>query len=301
MKNQSAESRSVTKNIFYRLMLVAAITLMASQAFCRDLDEIKHQGALKHLGVPYANFVTGSGDGMDVEIVKLFAKHLGVRYEYVKTTWENVVPDLIGQKVKSNGNNAELLDAVPVKGDIVANGFTVLPWREKILNFSSPTFPTQIMLVAPANSKLKPIKPSGNINNDINKVKKLTKNRTCLGVKNTCLDPALYNLKEVGAITVNFTGALDDLSSAVIKGESETAIMEMPDALIALKKHPGKIKIIGPLSPTQDMAAGFAKDSLQLQAEFAKFMAQIKKDGTYLKIVKKYYPSAPEFYPAFFK
>ena len=283
------------------LMLAASALLMAPQAFCRDLDEIKQQGVLKHLGVPYANFVTGSGDGMDVEIVQLFAKHLGVRYEYVKTTWDNVVPDLIGRKIKLSGNNVELLDVVPGQGDIVANGFTVLPWREKILNFSSPTFPTQIVLVAPANSNIRPIKPSGNINKDIERVKKLTKNRTSLGVQNTCLDPALYNLKEEGAKIKNFTGALSDLPSAVIKGESDTAIMEMPDALLALKKYPGKIKIIGPLSPIQDMAAGFAKDSVQLRNEFKIFLAQIKKDGTYLKIVKKYYPSAPEFYPAFFK
>jgi ABC-type amino acid transport substrate-binding protein len=281
--------------------LVAIYILMTSQAFCRDLNEIKQQGVLRHLGVPYANFVTGSGDGMDVEIVQLFAKHLGVSYEYVKTTWENVVPDLIGRKVKPAGNMVELLDTVPIRGDIVANGFTVLPWREKILIFSTPTFPTQIMLVAPANSKLKPIKPSGDINKDIDRVKKLTKHKTCLGVENTCLDTALYNLKEEGAITINFKGALDDLSSAVIKGESETAIMEMPDALLALKKYPGKMKIIGPLTPTQDMAAGFAKDSIQLRNEFNKFYAQIRKDGTFLKIVKKYYPSAPEFYPAFFR
>ncbi|MEI6702243.1 MAG: transporter substrate-binding domain-containing protein [Deltaproteobacteria bacterium] len=290
-----------SKGVFFIFMLTAAALLMTSQAYCRDLDEIKQQGVLKHLGVPYANFVTGSGDGMDVEIVQLFAKHLGVRYEYVKTTWSNVVPDLIGRNVKPNGNDVELLDTVPTKGDIVANGFTVLPWREKILNFSSPTFPTQIILVAPAGSKLKPIKPSGDISKDIDKVKKLTNNKTCLGVQNTCLDPALYNLKAAGAKTINFPGELDDLSSAVIKGESDTAIMEMPDALLALKKYPGKMKIIGPLSPTQDMAVGFAKDSVQLQVEFKKFLALIKKDGTYVKIVKKYYPSAPEYYPAFFK
>jgi ABC-type amino acid transport substrate-binding protein len=282
-------------------LLAAAALLMTSQAFCRDLDEIKQQGVLRHLGVSYANFDTGSGDGMDVEIVQLFAKHLGVRYEYVKTTWENVVPDLIGRKLKVDGNNVELLDVVPGRGDIVANGFTVLPWREKVLNFSSPTFPTQIVLVAPAKSTIRPIKPSGNINKDIGRVKKLTKHKTSLGVQNTCLDPALYNLKEEGAKIINFTGALSDLPSAVIKGESDTAIMEMPDALLALKKYPGKIKIIGPLSPTQEMAAGFAKDSVQLRNEFKTFLSQIKKDGTYLKIVKKYYPSAPEFYPAFFK
>ncbi|MEI6207453.1 MAG: transporter substrate-binding domain-containing protein [Desulfuromonadales bacterium] len=298
MKNTAAE---FLKRTFLSIILTSATLLVTSSAYCRDLDEIKQQGVLRHLGVPYANFVTGSGDGMDVEIAQLFAKFLDVRYEYVKTTWENVVPDLIGRKVKLDGNNAELLDTVPVKGDMVANGFTVLPWREKVLNFSTPIFPTQIMLVAPANSRLKPIKPSGDINRDIDNVKKLTKNRTCLGVENTCLDPALYNLKEEGAKTKNFTGALDDLSSAVIKGESDTAIMEIPDALLALKKYPGKMKIIGPLSPTQNMAAGFAKDSVQLLSEFKKFYAQIKKDGTYLKIVKKYYPSAPELYPAFFK
>jgi len=282
-------------------LTVTSILMTTSQGYCRSLDEIKKQGTLRHLGVPYANFVTGSGDGMDVEIVGLFAKYLGVRYEYVKTTWESVVPDLIGRKVKLSGNNVELLDAVPIKGDLVANGFTVLPWREKILDFSTPTFPTQIVLVAPANSKIKPIRPSGNISKDIESVKKLTIKRTCLGVQNTCLDPALYHLKENGAIVKNFTGALDDLSSAVIKGESETAIMEMPDALLALKKYPGKIKIIGPLTSTQDMAVGFAKDSTELKAEFSKFFNSIKKDGNYAKIVKKYYPSAPEYYPAFFK
>jgi ABC-type amino acid transport substrate-binding protein len=289
------------KLLFTLFLCTLTVMSIVTAAYCRDLDEVRKEGVLRHLGVPYANFVTGSGDGMDVELVQLFAKHLGVRYEYVKTSWETVTPDLIGRNVKPSGDKLELLDSVPVKGDIVANGFTILPWREKVLDFSNPTFPTQIMLVAPANSKLKPIKPSGNMDKDIAKTKKLTKGMTCLGVKNTCLDPDLYNLQDEGAKTKNFTGALDDLSVAVIKGESETAVMEMPDALLALKKHPGKIKIIGPLSPLQEMGAGFAKDSPKLRAEFNKFLAQCKKDGTYLRIVKKYYPSAPSFYPTFFK
>lgn len=282
-------------------ILVAVVLLTTSQAFSRDLDEIKQQGVLRHLGVPYANFITGSGNGMDVEIVRLFSKHLGVRYEYVKTTWDNVVPDLVGRKVKLDRNSVELLDAVPIRGDIVANGFTVLPWREKILNFSPPLFPTQIVLVVPAGSVIRPISPSGDINKDIGSVKKLTKNRSVLGVQNTSIDPVLYGLKEEGAKIRYFTELPSDLPSVVIKGESDSAIMEMPGALLALKKYPGKIKIIGPLSPAQDMAAGFAKESVLLRNEFKVFLTRIKKDGTYLKIVKKYYPSAPEFYPAFFK
>jgi ABC-type amino acid transport substrate-binding protein len=281
---------------------IVLTTLLASvAAFGHDLDEIKAQGVIRHLGVPYANFVTGSGDGMDVEIIQLFAKHLGVRYEYVKTSWESVVADLVGKSVKPMGVEVEIIGDAPVKGDVIANGFTILPWREKVLNFSTPTFPTQIILVAGAKSTLKPIKPSDNIAGDIEAVKRLTKNRTVMGVEKTCLDPSLYRIHEAGAKVKNFTGQIDDLASAAVQGEAETVIMEMPDAFLALRKYPGKIKIIGPLSPMQEMAAGFAKDAPQLLAEFNKFLTQCKKDGTYQQLVKKYYPSAITFYAAFFK
>ncbi len=267
----------------------------------RDLDEIKKEGVLRHIGVPYGSFVTGSGDGMDMELVQLFAEHIGVNYEYVKSSWETVISDLVGRKVKIRENNVELLESTPVRGDIVANGFTILPWREKVVNFSTPTFPTQIVLVAEAGSKIEPIKPSNNMNKDIADTKKLTRGKICLGVKNTCLDPDLYNLSEEGAITRNFVGALDDLSAAVVKGESELAVLEMPDAMLALKKNPGKLKIIGPLSPVQKMGAGFAKDSPELLAAFNAFLEQCKMNGIYLQIVTKYYPSAPSYYPAFFE
>jgi len=276
------------------------ILVMTVGAFGHDLDEIKKEGVLRHLGVPYANFVTGSGDGMDVELIQLFARHIGVRYEYVKTSWANVVPDLVGKNVKPRGDGIEIIADAPVRGDVVASGFTILPWREKILNFSTPTFPTQIILVAGAKSSLKPIKPSGNVARDIERVKGWTRNRTILGVEKTCLDPSLYGIHEAGAKVRNFTGEIDDIAAAVVQGEAETAIMEMPDALLALKKYPGKIKIIGPLSPIQKMAAGFAKDAPLLLAEFNKFLAQSKKDGAYRQLVKKYYPSALGLYGAFF-
>ena len=68
--------------------VLLAIILSATPSYCRDLQEIKSEGVIRHLGIPYANFVTGSDDGMDVELIKGFAKHIGVKYEYVKTTGE---------------------------------------------------------------------------------------------------------------------------------------------------------------------------------------------------------------------
>ena len=84
--------------------------MLSTLAFAADLDEIKARGVLRHIGIPYANFVSGAGDGMEVELTKLFAKSLGVKYEFVQSDWGTIVQDLIGKKVKVAAGKAELLD-----------------------------------------------------------------------------------------------------------------------------------------------------------------------------------------------
>jgi len=265
-----------------------------------DLAEVKKSGVLRHLGIPYANFVTGAGDGMDVELMQLFARSQGLRYEYVKTNWDTAVEDLIGRKVQAKGGEVTLLSASPVKGDLIANGFTVLPWRQKVVDFSNSTFPSQIWLVARADSKLKPIKPSRDIEQDIAQVKALLKGRKVLALKKTCLDPDLYNLYATSADVICFNGNLNELAPAIIKGEAEMTILDVPDALVALEKWPGMIKVIGPISPRQTMAVAFPKASPQLREAFNKFLVQSRKDGSYERIVKKYYPTAFASFPDYF-
>ncbi|RLB85726.1 MAG: ABC transporter substrate-binding protein [Deltaproteobacteria bacterium] len=291
--------------LLYLMTFVCAVSMLgivsAGRAFCTDLSQIKDKGVLRHLGVPYAHFVTGSGDGMDIEMVKLFAQHLGVRYEYVKTSWKDVIGDLSGKKVKSRGEDVEILGHVPVRGDIIANGLTRIPWRQKVVNYSMPTFPTQVWLIARADSSLRPIKPGGDIKKDIQAVKGAIRGRTVLGKAKTCLDPTLYGLKEAGAKPILFQGTLNELAPAIINAEAEATILDVPDALIALDKWPGKIKVIGPISERQVMGVGFRKDSPLLLETFNRFFQELKKDGTYLRLVKKYYPTAFIYFPDFFK
>jgi ABC-type amino acid transport substrate-binding protein len=282
------------------LMLFSLLVFSGISAAAADMPEIKEQGVLRHLGVPYAHFVTGTGDGFDVELTKLFARHLGVRYEYVKSDWATVVQDLVGKKIKVQGTEVTILDDTPIQGDLIANGFTVLPWRKEIVNFSQPTFPSQIWLIARADSKVRPIKPSKDIKKDIKMTKALMKGKTVLSVTKTCLDPSLYNLSATGASVICFSGQLNELAPAVLNNEAEMTILDVPDALIALDKWPGKLKIIGPVSERQVMAVGFNKNAPQLLAAFNKFLNKVKKDGTYLKLIRRYYPSATFYFPDFF-
>jgi len=274
---------------------------LATVAGADDLAEIRQRGTIRHLGIPYANFVTGSGDGFDVELIRLFAEHLGLRYQYVETDWKRVVGDLSGRTVRVVGDDVEVTGTAPIRGDLVSNGYTMLPWREKVVAFSEPTFPTQVWLIARSDFPMKPIQPSGEIERDIEAVKSVLKGRTLLGVANSCLDPGLYNITAPATRIRLFEGRLDDVAPAVIKGVAELALLDLPDSLISMQKWPGKTKVIGPVSPPQRMATAFRKESPELRRAFNEFLKLCQRDGTYMRLVRKYYPYAADYSPAFFR
>lgn len=281
---------------------IVLLLLMIRTSCCLagDLDVIREQGVLRHLGVPYANFVVGKDLGLDIELMQLFAKSLGVEYRYIETTWPNVIPDLIGRKVKSAGDVAVFGDQTPIKGDVIANGLTIIPWRLKAVAYSKPTFPNQIWFVVGINSVLRPIEPSGNQDSDIILVKELMQNIRILGKKGTCLEHSLYCLKEAGGVPVEFTGKLNELVPALLQGRAEATILDVPDALVALEKWPGMIKVIGPVSAQQQMGVAFRPDNPELLQAFNVFYAKSCNDGTYQKLVNKYYPTVYEYFPDFF-
>jgi ABC-type amino acid transport substrate-binding protein len=293
-------SRGIHLLIALALTILVLMPMRSAAETPRDLSDILKAGVIRHLGVPYANFVTGSGDGMDVELIQRFAAHLGVRYTYVATSWKSVIGDLTGTSVKAMGDDIRIIGEHPIRGDLIANGFTILAWRQKIIDYGTPTFPTQIWVVARADTPLSPIVPGARIAQDIATVKSMLDGYRILGVANTCLEPSLYHVSETGAKVSLFTGSLNELAPAIINGEAETTLLDVPDALIALEKWPGQIKVLGPLSPMQSMAAGFAKSAPTLRHAYNAFIDQCKADGTLVALVKKYYPAVFRYYPDFF-
>lgn len=285
------------------LCLAAALLLsLPGPAQADDLDDVRSRGELRHLGILYANFVTGTGDGFDVELVQGFAKHLGVKYTLVLTDFYAVMHDLLGKEVVRHGNEVTLEGEYPVRGDIIATGFTVLPWREKAILYSKPTFPSTVWLVARADSPQTPIKGSASLAQDIAETKAMIGKKSLLVMERTCLDPANYGLKDKGidlrAYTKNTN--LNEMVPALLKGDADLTLLDVPDAMLDLQKWAGKIKVLGPISEDQALAAAFRKSGPQLRDAFDAYLRKIKADGTYDALVSKYYPGIRTYFPDFF-
>ncbi len=282
--------------------LAFGLLSLVSLAARGDLKEIQARGEMRHLGIPYANFVTGAGDGFDVELMQGFAKRIGVRYRLVPTDFYSAMRDLLGKDVVRRGEEVALEGAHPVKGDVIAAGFTMLPWREKVLLFSAPTFPSQVLLVARADSPVKPIGGSDDLAKDIAETKSLIGKKSLLVMERTCLDPANYGLKGKGIDLRAYTRStnLNEMVPALINGEAEFTLLDVPDALLDLQKWAGKIKVIGPVSEEQRLAAAFPTSSPRLREAFDAYLREIRSDGTYDRLVSKYYPGSRRYFPAFF-
>jgi ABC-type amino acid transport substrate-binding protein len=278
------------------------LVLSAAAALAADIDEIKARGELRHIGIRYANFVTGDGFGFDVELMQGFARHLGVEYTLVYSDFYTVVRDLLGKDVARNGPDVALTGDYPVRGDVISTGFTRLPWRESVLLFSEPTFPSQVLLVAPAASPVKPIRPTGNLEEDIRQTRQLIDSHSLLVMERTCLDPANYGLKGVGIDLKSYTKStnLNEIVPALLNGEAELALLDVPDAILDLKKWAGQIKVIGPISGEQTLATAFPLDAPGLRDEFNAYLRSLKASGAYRDLVSKHYPGIKRFFPDFF-
>ncbi|WP_299666265.1 transporter substrate-binding domain-containing protein [uncultured Psychromonas sp.] len=293
------------------LIALLLICFYSSVSTARDLEQIKADGVLRHIGVPYANFITlySEGDrtvvgGLDAELMQGFAKHLGLEYEFITASWSNAFTLLTGRNASYINNQLQRghIDH-GIEGDVIANGATILPWRSEVVDFASDYFPSAVWLVAKVESDLIPITPTGSLEQDIITVKKLIKNHDVLAMKQTCLDPDLYNLYDTEANIILPTTELklNEMIPAILNNDAESTLLDVPDTLIALQKWPGEIKVIGPVSDAQAMAVAFRKDSPQLREAFNQYLEGMRKSGEYNQLVNKYYPSVFNFYPEFFK
>ncbi len=121
-------------------------------------------------------------------------------------------------------------------------------------------------------------------------------------MERTCLDPANYDLVNVGIDlkAYNKSSNLNEMVPAMLNREAELTLLDVPDAILDLRKWAGRIKILGPISGPQMLATAFPKDATVLRDEFNAYLRDLKASGAYDRLVNKYYPGIRRFFPEFY-
>ncbi|KAF1076212.1 transporter substrate-binding domain-containing protein [Halodesulfovibrio sp. MK-HDV] len=275
-----------------------SIFLFYSTSYSISLTEIRARGELHHLGVPYARFANNDAAGLDCSLVRRFAEYLGVRYKFIPTTWRNAIPDLIGMRPTPSGIGQPV---TTIRGDILANGLSMIPERTEYVLFSKPTFTAQVWLLAKPDAEIVPIQPTGTVEKDIEMTIEKTVGKTVFGIEDLCIDVKLFpKLLDTAHMAINVPLQTIPQPVSFLKSSYDIFLMESPSALMALGMWPYSFKIIGPVAKQKNMGVAFAPDSLELRDEFNRFFTALWKSGEYQKLVNSYYPNSFQYFKKFF-
>jgi len=202
----------------------------------------------------------GDLDGFDVDMVNAIAKDQGF-----KVKWKNMEFDGLISALKSNNI------------DIVASGLTITKERQKQVDFSDSYYDSGLT-VAVAND-----------NSDIKGIDSLSKS-TIVGVQiGTSGAKKAEALKKKGQIkTVKTYNGLDVAFQDLQNGTVDAVINDLPVTKAYIEKQPDKIKIVGDTIDAESYGIAVNKDNSELKDMINAGLKDIKDNGTYDKLFKKW-------------
>ncbi|WEG12097.1 amino acid ABC transporter substrate-binding protein [Pullulanibacillus sp. KACC 23026] len=194
--------------------------------------------------------------GFDVEIAQEVAKRLGVKAKFIETKWDGMLAGLDDKRY-----------------DMVANEVGITPDRQKKYLFSRPYIASKAALIVKQD------------NNTIKTFKDLKGKKVAQSLTSN-----YYNIaKSYGAVNTQVDG-FNQAVDLITSGRVDATVNDSLSYLDMKKQNPNApIKMVAEQSNAAKSAFLFRKGSTALVQKVNKALADMKKDGTYLKISKKYF------------
>ena len=247
------------------LPLLLAGSLVAQPARAGGVDEIIKAGVLR-VCTPgdYKPFAfarpDGTYEGIDVDLMQSLATSLGVKVEWVKTTWANMMADFTGNKC-----------------DIAVGGISVTLDRQKRVAFSTPYM---------VNGKTPLVRCA-----DVQKYQSVA-DIDKPGVK-VIANPggsnerfAKANFKQA-ALTIHSDniGIFDE----VLKGNADVFVTESAEAIVQQRQKPG-LCAVNPDKPLQygEMAYMLPRGDVVTKEYIDQWLHLAKASGEYQRVVARW-------------
>jgi ABC-type amino acid transport substrate-binding protein len=243
--------------------LGAAVPGMAAST--SDLGLIKNGQLSVASDIPYAPFeFTRPGSstviGFDVDLVNAAARKIGInKVSFVKQKFDTI-----------------LLVVAQNRFDMAASSVSITPERAKRVLFSSPYFlANQSIMVRKGGLRA-------------TRLRDLEGKR--LGVQRGTTGADLA--ATVKGAKLSRYEIIDDAFNALAAGRVEAVVNDFAISAYAAKQKPS-LQVTAQVPTREGYGLVFAKNKPALRAAFNRGLAQIRRDGTYARIYKKWFGTAP--------
>ncbi|MGX9416001.1 transporter substrate-binding domain-containing protein [Vibrio sp. WJH972] len=251
-----------------KVLALGAIVLCSATANASEgLDRIAESGELRAcFDAGYMPFEMKSKNnsyvGFDIDLGKVMAKEMGVKYVPVNTAWDGIIPALITGKC-----------------DMIIAGMTINAQRNMKVNFSDPYIIVgqSIILNPKLEGKIKSYK-------DLNTSEHTVTSKlgtTGEVVVKRMLSKAKYNAFETET----------DAAMEVINGKADAMIYDMPFVSIYAAQNSDKVASILEPFTFEPLGIAVKQGDPDMLNFLNNFLRQIKGDGTYDRIYDKWFKS----------
>ncbi|WP_456156390.1 amino acid ABC transporter substrate-binding protein [Veillonella sp.] len=247
---------------------LAAVSMMAFVSGCGSDTKTTNELPKKIVvglddSFPPMGFKDDKGEivGFDIDLAKEAAKRAGMDVEFKAIDWSSKEAELKSKKI-----------------DVLWNGLTVTPEREKNILFSNVYMNDKEYVIVRADDDS--VKGKADLAGKIVGVQQASS-----GEKALAEDPSGKTVKETKSYA-DFVSAFMDLGI----GRLDAVIADGVVARYLMTKDPGKYKIVeGVDYGGNNFAIGFRKDDTALRDKINGILVEMKKDGTADKIADKWF------------
>ncbi|GMA50282.1 amino acid ABC transporter substrate-binding protein [Alicyclobacillus contaminans] len=199
---------------------------------------------------------TGKLTGFDVEIAEQVAQRLGVKPKFVESQWDGLLEGLFSHRY-----------------DMVADEVAITPERKAKYDFSTPYIVSRAVLIVRSD------------NNTIKSFKDLKGHTAGQSLTSNLADIARQNGAHIQPVS-GFNEAISLLES----GRIDATVNDELSFLDFKKHHPNApLKVVASWNNAAEEGFAMPKGNPELVQAVNKALADMKKDGTYLKISEKYF------------
>lgn len=247
--------------LFVVAMAAAATIVLAG---CGAKGEVKTYQAVTEPTFPPFDTTNDDGDieGFDMDLLNAIAKDQGFKVEYKALEFDALIPAIQSDQA-----------------DIIAAGMNALDKaRQKKVDFSDTYYDSGLVILVKKN------------NTTIDSVDDFTSSMSVAGQIGTSSADMVNDLKSEGKIAKSVI--LNKNSEAIMQlqnGDVDAVIIDKPVAESYINQHPGTVKKVGKVMDKESYGFAVKKGNSALKKQINEGLKNVKADGTYDKLVKKWF------------